>query len=255
MTKNTEIPYEELDVEKSLVDFVKRFGKFSNQTTDTQHYTILPDGYFDLIIQITANKIHSITLFGLWTKEVEVVVPADTIIISICFKPLAAEYILQQNIADTLNNFKTLPNDFWNINNVQLKNFKKWTEEASNQMLQTSKKVSAFDTKKHNLFNLLFQSKGSLTVDELSKQTFWSSRQINCYFKTKFGLTLKTYSNILRCASAYTDIREGDLFPKQDFYDQAHFIKEIKKHTGSNPKELHKNKNDRFLQFSTLPKV
>ncbi len=251
----TEIFYEEIDTDKSLVDFVKRFWKFSNPTTITQHYTILPDGYFDLIITIKSNKLDNITLFGLWTKEVEVVVPADTIIIGICFKPLAAEYILQQTIADTLNNFKKLPNDFWNINNIQLDNFKMWTDEITNEMLQNLKKVKAFDNRKQNLFNLLFQSNGSLTVDELSKQSFWSSRQINRYFKNNFGLTLKTYSNILRCASAYTDIREGDLFPKQDFYDQAHFIKEIKKHTGSNPKELYKNKNDRFLQFSTLPKV
>ncbi len=251
----TEIFYEELDPDKSLTDFVKRFWKFSNPTADTQHYTILPDGYFDLIIKITANKLDNISLFGLWTKEIEVVIPADTIIIGICFKPLSAEYILHQTIADTLNNFKALQDDFWSINNLQFDNFKSWTKEVSNQMLLTLKKLSSFDNRKQNLFNLLFLSNGSLTVDELSKQTFWNSRQINRYFKNKFGLTLKAYSNILRCGSSYTDIRGGELFPKQDFYDQAHFIKEIKKHTGSNPKELHKNKNDRFLQFSTLPKV
>ena len=247
--------YQEINPDNFLTEFVRRFWRFDNLTSETLNYTILPDGYFDLIIRITANRVNSITLFGLWTKELEVIVPADTIIIGICFKPLAAEYILQDTIADTLNSFKTLPNNFWNINNIQLDNFKIWTDEVTNEMSQNFKKVSAFDNRKQNLFKLLFQSNGSLTVDELSKQTFWSSRQINRYFKNKFGLTLKTYSNILRCASAYTDIREGDLFPKQDFYDQAHFIKEIKKHTGSNPKELHKNKNDRFLQFSTLSKV
>ena len=248
-----ELFYEEIDPLKSLADFVKRFWKFSNPTADTQHYTILPDGFFDLIIKINANKIDSISLFGLWTKEIEVVLPANTIIIGICLKPLAAEYILQQNIADTLNNFKTLSNEFWNIINLQFDDFKSWTEEVSNQMLETLKKVSSFDNRKQNLFNLLFTANGSLTVDELSKQTYWNSRQINRYFKSKFGLTLKAYSNILRCASSYTDIRGGELFPKQDFYDQAHFIKEIKKHTGFKPKELHQNKNDRFLQFSTLP--
>lgn len=247
--------YEEIDSDQSLTDFVKRFWKFSNPMADTQHYTILPDGYFDLIITIKTNKVESITLFGLWTKELEVVVPSATIIIGICFKPLAAEYILQQNIADILNNYKTLQNDFWNINQIHFDNFRNWTEEIANQMLQNLQPVIAFDNRKQQLFNLLFQSNITFTVDELSKQIFWHSRQINRYFKSRFGLTLKTYLNILRCASTYTDIRKGDLFPKQDFYDQAHFIKEIKKHTGYNPKELHKNKNDRFLQFSTLPKV
>ncbi len=250
----TQISYEEIDAQPSLTDFVKRFWKFSNPKTDTQHYTILPDGYFDLIIRIRAGKPESITLFGLWTKETEVVVPADTIIIGICFKPLAAEYILQQSIEDILNGGKIFQNNFWNIDCIRFDHFKAWTEKITDQMLRNVEGVKAFDKRKQNIFHLLFQSNGSLTVEELSKQTFWSSRQINRYFKSKFGLTLKTYSNILRCAATYTDIREGDLFPKPDFYDQAHFIKEVKKHTGFSPKELHKNKNDRFLQFSTLPK-
>ena len=185
--------YQEINPDNLLIEFIRRFWRFDNLTSETLNYTILPDGYFDLIIRITANRVNSITLFGLWTKELEVIVPADTIIIGICFKPLAAEYFLQETIADTLNSFKTLPNNFWNINNIQLDNFKIWTDEVTNEMSQNFKKVSAFDNRKQNLFKLLFQSNGSLIVDELSKQTFWSSRQINRYFKNKFGLTLKNF--------------------------------------------------------------
>ena len=249
----TEIFYEELDTDKSLADFVKRFWKFSNPTADKQHYTILPDGYFDLIIKITGNKLDSISLFGLWTKEIEVIIPADTTILGICFKPLATEYILKQSISNVLNSNQNLPKDFWNINKISFDNFQKWTEEISNEMAKILTKGKAVDDRKQNIFNLLFQSNGSLTVKELSKQLFWNSRQINRYFNDKFGLSLKSYCNILRCFASYTDIREGDLFPNPDFYDQSHFIKEIKKHTGVNPTELHQNKNDRFLQFNTLP--
>jgi AraC-like DNA-binding protein len=42
--------------------------------------------------------------------------------------------------------------------------------------------------------------------------------------------------------------------PQEDYFDQAHFIKEIKKYTGTTPKELHKNENVRFLQLSTVGK-
>ena len=42
----TELLYEEIDADKSLTDFVKRFWKFSNPTADKRNYTILPDGYF-----------------------------------------------------------------------------------------------------------------------------------------------------------------------------------------------------------------
>ena len=48
------------------------------------------------------------------------------------------------------------------------------------------------------------------------------------------------------------DISKGLLYPQKDFFDQAHFIKEVKKYTGTTPKELYKNKNDRFLQLSRI---
>ena len=233
---------------------MKRFWKFNNPTQDQKHYTILPDGYFDLVIKITNHKIESISLFGLCTKELEVVIPADTTVYGICFKPLAAEYILKQNIAETINSNKDLRNEFWNINIIPFENFQKWTQLITNQMLSELKSGKKIDERKQSIFKSLFQTNGSLTIQELSSKIFWNSRQINRYFNDRFGLSLKAYCNVLRCFASYTQIREGDLFPNNDFYDQSHFIKEIKKHTGVSPTELHKNKNDRFLQFSTLPR-
>ena len=139
---------------------------------------------------------------------------------------------------------------FWNIDNLPFNDFTSFVTQLST-IISTNIKT---DNRKIETFNLLFNSFGSLTVEELSNKVFWSSRQINRYFKNSFGLSLKTYANILRCSASYTDIRQGELSPSLNYYDQSHFIKEIKKYTGSNPKELHQNKNDRFLQFYTLPK-
>jgi AraC-like DNA-binding protein len=249
----TELYYEEIDTDKSLTDFVKRFWKFSNPTAEKKQYTILPDGYFDLVVKITNNVIDSISLFGLCTKELEVIIPENTTVFGICLKPLATEYILKQNIAETINSEKDLQNDFWNINNIPFGNFQIWTEVITNQMLSELKNGKTIDNRKQNMFNFLFQTNGSISIQELSDKVFWNSRQINRYFNDRFGLSLKSYCNILRCFASYAQIREGDLFPNDDFYDQSHFIKEIRKHTGVNPTELHQNKNDRFLQFSTLP--
>ena len=161
-------------------------------------YTILPDGYFDLVVKIKNNTIDSISLFGICTKELEVVIPAYTTVFGICFKPLATEYILKQNIAETLNSNKDLQNDFWNINNIPFNDFQKWTEEITKQMLSEIKSVKQIDERKQNIFSFLFQTNGSLTIQELSSKVFWNSRQINRYFNNKFGLSLKAYCNILR---------------------------------------------------------
>jgi len=57
------------------------------------------------------------------------------------------------------------------------------------------------------------------------------------------------------CNASYSDISEGNLFPQEDYFDQAHFIKEIKKYTGTTPKELYKNENVRFLQLLKVEKL
>ena len=109
------------------------------------------------------------------------------------------------------------------------------------------------DSRKQKLFELIYSSNGSLRVKELSEKVYWSSRQINRYFNRQFGLSLKAYCNILRFRASLPQIRNGRLFPEENFADQTHFIKQIKKFSGVVPKELLKNKNDRFILLSTLP--
>ena len=247
-----EMNYKEQNPEVLLNDFTKRFWVFNNPTNEKLNYTILPDGYCDLIITIVSGKLESIVLFGIWIKELEVVVPENSIIFGICFKPLASEYILKHNLSLILNSYTTLPNDFWGIDKLNYEHFDLFVKSTSVQMIAMLQKIKQLDYRKINIFKNIFEESNILSVDELSKIIFWNSRQINRYFNSRFGLSLKSYLNIIRCSSTYTDIRNGDFFPKGDFYDQSHFIKEVKKHTGKNPNELHKNENDRFLQFKTL---
>jgi AraC-like DNA-binding protein len=108
------------------------------------------------------------------------------------------------------------------------------------------------DSRKQKLFEMIYTSNGALSVKELSEKVYWSSRQINRYFREQFGISLKAYCNILRFKASLQHIKEGKLYPEQDFADQNHFIKEIKKFSGVVPKELFKNQNDRFILLSTL---
>jgi len=96
----------------------------------------------------------------------------------------------------------------------------------------------------------LYDTQGSLKIQEYSQKSYWTSRQINRYFTEWFGLSLKEYCNILRFRSSIDQIKEGKFFPEQHYSDQPHFIREIKKFTGVTPKELFKRQNDRFIQIS-----
>lgn len=70
-----------------------------------------------------------------------------------------------------------------------------------------------------------------------------SRRQLYRIFKTNYGISPKVLLNILRLHLCLTLVLErsvsfGDIANVCGFYDQAHFIKEIKRYTGFSPLQL-----------------
>ncbi len=237
---------------KSLQNYVKRFWKIRNLTSNEQLFTVLPDGYFDLVVTILNNKVINISLTGLYTKEFDVKVHANAIYLGISFYPIAVEYILEEKIADIVNQHRNLPLSFLSINEIKnINDLKIYAEILSLNFILRLEKHKNIDERREKLFTVLGQYKGVSSVSEISNELFWNSRQINRYFNKYFGISLKSYCNILKCKSSFIDIKKGILSPTLNYTDQAHFIKEVRKHTGTTPKILSKNKNDRFVQFST----
>ena len=161
--------YEESEPDALLADFVKRFWRFSNPTATAKHYTILPDGYFDLILSIRDNALVSVSLFGLCTQELAVSVPAHTTVLGVCFKPLAADCILNQSIAPILNGTKLLPDDFWGIDALPFDHFGNWTAQMTHKAVVELRSNALIDSRKQAIFRLLFNASGALTVQAISR--------------------------------------------------------------------------------------
>lgn len=244
--------YQSQKSDSRLSDFVESFWMLDNPS-ENKEVILLPDGRIDLIFTQSSTEPFQVVLLGIGTYPEQVVIVEKTKIFAVSFNLLATEYILHQSVAELLNNAKIFPSDFWDFNIDDFNDFKKFCKKISvkiNGELSTQK----IDERKVKLFDLIYSSKGSLTVKELSEKVIWSERQINRYFNQQFGISLKSYCGILRFRASFQHIKEGKLFPEENFSDQSHFIKEIKKHSGFLPKELSQNKNDRFIQFSVLPK-
>lgn len=169
---------------------------------------------------------------------------------AISFKLPAIEYLFGDSIAGILDYAQFLPTDFWGFNETILNDFDLFCQKATPYI--QSLLPAEVDPRKEELFELLYSTKGDISVKTLSEKVYWSSRQINRYFNDRFGLSVKNYCNILRFRASFEHIKEGKLFPEQNFADQSHFIREVKKLSGVSPKELNKNQNGRFIQFSAL---
>jgi len=243
---NNNFHYKLVRSDNPLADFVYSFSSLQN-ISDITEGVIVPNGRIDLIFFRTTDNQFLISLMGLETKPKLIPGLNISTFFAINFNPLAVEYVLHHSIADILNNGRILGNNFWGFNAYDLNDFDTFCEKASLKIQSLLPKD--IDERKRKLFEWVFTTNGEISVKELSEKLFWSERQINQYFSQHFGLSLKAYCNILRFQASLSHIKEGKLFPQLNYYDQSHFIKEIKKFSGVSPKELFKNQNDRFLQF------
>jgi len=244
--------YQSQPPDSSLSHFVESFWMLDNPS-ENKEAVLLPDGRIDLIFSESSTEAFHVVLLGVGTLPEQVTIAEKTKIFAVSFNLLASEYILHQGISGLLNTAKILSCDFWNFNADDFNDFEKFCKKLSlkiKEELSTQK----IDERKVRLFDLIYSSRGSLSVKVLSEKVVWSERQINRYFNQQFGISLKAYCGILRFRASFQHIKEGKLFPEENFSDQSHFIREVKKLSGFLPKQLSLNKNDRFIQFSVLPK-
>lgn len=246
-----DLEYKIIAPEKSIADFVDSFWFLHNRSGNSKKTIGLPDGRLDLFLFQSGNGQFLITLIGAETRQYEQgMIPAHSLYFAISFKLLAVEYVFHAPISDIINNARRLPADFWGFSENDLLDFDLFVQKATAKIQSLVPKE--IDNRKRQLFALIYACKGDVTVKELSEKVFWNSRQINRYFNQQFGLSLKTYCRILRFRASLEHIAQGKLFPEENFFDQNHFIKEIKKFSGVVPKELSQNKNDRFILLSAL---
>ncbi|MFK7971055.1 MAG: DUF6597 domain-containing transcriptional factor [Bacteroidia bacterium] len=91
----------------------------------------------------------------------------------------------------------------------------------------------------------ILTANGQFSVDVLSKQHNTSRRQLARKFSSDIGLSPKQLSKTIRLQSALKvllteDVSSfTDLAYENEYYDQAHFIKEFKEFTGLTPKEFY----------------
>lgn len=219
-----------------LISFVESFSYFENDNGIAHHYTILPDGLCDIVLFFDMeNKLLDTQFYGIWNREIDVDVPANNNVLVISLYPTAAQYLLKFSIKSFLNNYRSV-NDFnhlldptvsYPFNDI----VEIFTKYFTGQLQQ-------IDQRTIDLFCLIRERKGEIFISEIEKRLFWNQRQMNRYFNEWFGLSLKSYLNIIRCFATYSQVKQGDFKPSLSFTDQSHFSKELKKHTGNTPRQL-----------------
>ena len=86
---------------------------------------------------------------------------------------------------------------------------------------------------------LIRQAAGSGRVSEMIEALGYSHRYVNNIFKSRFGVSMKKYADIIRAQTAIDYLSEGNVMDAIEglgYYDQAHFIRDFKQYTSLTPK-------------------
>ena len=196
---------------------------------------ILPDACIDIIIDFT-NKTIFFAGFSKETENFELNKNIDYM--GVRLKP-GVIYLLYNIPADKIMD-KTIP--FNDINKIlNLKNTKEKIEYLKNYFLQKTKNQK--EKPLVDIIEELYRNPKEQFVNNIAKKFGYNERHLYRIFKINYGISPKVLLNILRLHLCLTQMLEKkmnliDIANSCGFYDQSHFIKEIKKYTGISPLKI-----------------
>jgi AraC-like DNA-binding protein len=93
-----------------------------------------------------------------------------------------------------------------------------------------------------NIFNLILESKGNITVEQISLQTNIHPKKLQRDFKTILGVTPKQFISIIKFQNAisifYSSINSVKIIKTDPYYDYSHHSKIFNKYLRMTPKNF-----------------
>lgn len=215
---------------KSRLDFDK-----------TIYNNILPDACIDIVVDFLNNTI----CFAGFSAETEPMQLHDKIdSMGVRLKPGAFKAIFHLNADDIMDN----PIPFGEIEKdcdltIIFSNISSGERISVLKKYLLDKISDAEDTTFIEIVDNLYQNPQDQKVHDIATHFNYNQRQLFRMFKKHYGISPKVLLNILRLHLCLTLILEGQaeligISMLCGFYDQAHFIKEIKRYTGISPLQL-----------------
>ena len=165
----------------ALAEFVESFWRLANHSDAEQPVIIVPDGRVDVFFTHSATEPYHVLLLGLDTQPTAQVIAPQTRTFAISWKLLGADYLLPVRLASLPQHACHLPPDYLGIRAADLLDFESFYTKASARIQQLL--PSEIDNRKRKLFQLIYTTSGTLTVEAYADAAAWSSRQINRYFQ------------------------------------------------------------------------
>ncbi|RQO40179.1 AraC family transcriptional regulator [Chryseobacterium sp. KBW03] len=255
--------YQTFEPSHDLTAFIKCYWTLESPKEETpKKQTIVPDGCMEMIFHYgdlykqyldNGNSIIQPRCFviGQLTRPLEIEPTGKTGIFSVRFQPEGFLPFITTPIKEMENTAVSLERLFGNNGQEigqQVLNANSTSERIKLIeifLLNRLTDIETIDRIVKSIVETIITANGQLSIDELSRQTNLNRRQLLRKFSSAIGLSPKQLSRIIRLQAALKMLLNNqfsnlaDLAYENEYYDQAHFIKEFKEFTGSTPKEFY----------------
>lgn len=264
--------YQTFEPDQDLAVFIKCYWTLESPKEEMpEKQTIVPDGCMEMIFHYgdlykqyldNGNSIIQPRCFviGQLTRPLEIEPTGETGIFSVRFHP-------EGFLPFTSIPIKAMENTAVSLEKMFGKDGQKIGQQVlnANSTLDRIKLVEIFllnrltdieiiDRIVKSTVETIMTANGQLSVDELSRFNKVNRKQLLRKFSSAIGLSPKQLSRTIRLQAALKMLLNdqfsnlSELAYENEYYDQAHFIKEFKEFTGSTPKEFYGNQ----LKMSSL---
>ncbi|WP_332942339.1 helix-turn-helix domain-containing protein [Clostridioides difficile] len=107
----------------------------------------------------------------------------------------------------------------------------------------------------YTIIPLIIQNSGNISSQEISKKVFYSSRHLNRLFNQYLGLSMKSFSRLVRINKSIKLLNNNktslmSICNELGFYDIPHFIKDFKIVCGITPQKYRANMSDFYSEIA-----
>lgn len=255
--------YQTFEPDQALTAFIRCYWTLEGPKEEKpEKQTIVPDGCMEMIFHYgdlykqyldNGNSIIQPRCFviGQLTRPLEIEPTGETGIFSIRFHPEGFLPFTTTPIKEMENTAVLLEKLFGKAGQEieqQILNANSTSERITRIekfLLDRLTDIKPIDRIIKSTVETIMTANGQLSVDELSQLTQVDRRQLLRKFSSAIGISPKQLSRTIRLQSAFKMLLNDQfsslakLAYENEYYDQAHFIKEFKEFTGSTPKEFY----------------
>jgi AraC-like DNA-binding protein len=132
---------------------------------------------------------------------------------------------------------------------IQAKDIKERIEIIEKFLIARLNEKSIVENIVKSTVDALLSTKGNASIKTILKEDLSKRRQLERKFANQIGVSPKQLGKIIRLQTALKMLLDKEtesltnIAYESEYYDQAHFIKDFKEFTGTNPKEFLGNEN------------